>query len=179
MVTCMTDPTHEGDVARPGESCFRPGELPVVSPLEEWYRACDRHSWDDELERASNLMFQCGSDDEGELSGARSTKTTGPELLRHLRDDKRRDVREIRSIRVGQLTEALLHLHDDSAVIDPPPENPKGHAYLDLKHLPSGKGNPAKRERERVRALLLDASRHVQMPIASEPDPDQFDEAAS
>lgn len=134
---------------------FVEGEIEVLDGSELWFRACDLAKWDGELRQASSLMFQCGSDDNGELSGARSSKTTAEDLFDHLSAVEKRDIREIRQITVDALNDEELHLHDDSAVIPSPPRSPVGHTYLDLKHLPTGKTNPAKRERERIRARLL------------------------
>lgn len=114
------------------------------------------------------MVFALSSQDDGELSGTRSGKTTPEETYRHQAEDKLKAVAAVVSIPVDALTERKLHVHDDSALLEGPPETPIGHAWLDLKHLPTSRGNPAKRAREKVRFMLLDlASVAYQTPVAA------------
>ena len=151
----MTTSTH--DVAGPCAG-FEEGEEPVTEGSERWFRACNDDSLDDQTGQPTNLMFGLSSGDDGRLSGTLASKTTSEKTASHLRDVQKRSIAAMREVSVSDLTAADLHLHDDSAV-SRPPQAPEGHAYLDLQHLPLGRQNPAKRARERVRALLFERSR--------------------
>lgn len=147
---------------------YRDGEVAVAEGDERWFRACPRHAdfWDEEYGAPSSKMFGLSSGDSGELSGTRSSKVTAEDTYNYLASGRNRAVAEIRSISVDVLAADALHVHDDSAAIAPAPASPHGHAFLDLRHLPTGRGKSARFERESVRALLLDRSDVAYRPVA-------------
>lgn len=126
-------------------------------------------TWDQEEQRPSNMMFYLSSADKGELSGARSGKTTPEETYRHHTEDQGRQVKAVWGLAVADLSEEKLHLHDDSGLLAGPPTTPEGHTWLDLKHLPTGRGNPAKQERERMRSMLVDIGALRYSPTDAQP----------
>jgi len=140
---------------------FRQGETAVAASNEKWFRVCpdNTDSWDAEHGHATNKMFGLSSADQGELSGTRSDKATAEDTFNYLVHGRRRAVKQVRSIEISLLASESMHVHDDSLAIAPAPASPHGHAFLDLRHLPSSGGRPAKREREFYRGKLFDLSR--------------------
>ncbi len=150
--------TSTPEVAGPCEG-FRSGEVALLDPDEKWFRACPQHLWDEEYGGASTKMFGLSTGDGGQLSGTRSAVVDAAFTYDYQVHGRHKAVAEVRALKVGDLAAESLHVHDDSALIPLPPASPHGHAFLDMRHLPSGKSRSVKLEREQIRARLMDLSR--------------------
>jgi hypothetical protein len=139
-----------------------PGEV-IVSGAELWWRQCPAGPafYNEEKAQPTNLMFRWNPSDQGQLSGARESKSTAEAAYRHAVEVEKRSSKGTWGLPASVADKVGTQLIDDSANLPEPPASPPGHTYLDVREVPTGDTRPEKDARERIRArLLLAASRH-------------------
>ena len=139
-----------------------PGEL-LVTGDELWWRQCPAGPafYDEVKGQPTNLMFRWTEVDEGKLSGARATKSTAEDAYLHRIEVEQKLSAGTWGVPASVAGKVSSQLIDDSANLPAPPSSPRGHTYLDVRHVSLDSTRAAKDERLRIRArLLIAAKRH-------------------
>ena len=114
---------------------LRDCEVELTDPDELWYRQGNPNLLVTDGTEIGELAFRCTADDNGCLSGARSTKQSAEGAYHERNDSKPGSSGGTWAISVGEIQTVGARCIDDSEC--PPPATvptwPKGHAYLDMR----------------------------------------------